>query len=393
MLPLVGDLAPPNKRAASLSIVVSGFVLGILIARLLSGIMTQFTSWRNVYWMSVGLQYAIFGSLWMFMPDYPASNKRLNYFKMLWSMPVMLTKYPVLLQACLISYFTSLTFTNFWTVLTYLLSGAPYHYDPVTIGLFALIGISTMFLTPLYGRFVIDRFVPWFSVILGLGWCMLGICIGAYTGSFTVAGPILEAWFLDLGMQSAQVANRSSIYAIEPKARNRVNTCFMVFTFFGQLTGTSAGAHIYTDGGWIASQSFSVGAICMALLLTFARGPWEEGWVGWHGGFSIFKKNRTSADGKATEAHNPLRRLNTNERKASVPVEDPNVDRDLEKGDGFLSVEDQEQHRGEAPDGVDVKDTAEAEVAPSGSEEDVKDVAEAEKASSGSEDDIAPVPK
>jgi MFS family permease len=43
MLPLVGDLAPPNKRAASLSIVTSGLLLGMLIARLLSGVLTNFT--------------------------------------------------------------------------------------------------------------------------------------------------------------------------------------------------------------------------------------------------------------------------------------------------------------------------------------------------------------
>ena len=379
MLPLVGDLAPPNKRAASLSIVVSGFVLGILIARLLSGIMTHYTSWRNVYWMSVGLQYTIFGSLWIFMPDYPATNKRLNYFKMLWSMVEMLFKYPILVQACLISYFTSATFTSFWTVLTFLLSGPPYQYDSVTIGLFALIGIATMICTPLYGKLVIDRFVPWFSVILGLIWCMIGICIGAYTGTFTVAGPILQAWFLDFGMQSAQVANRSCIYAIEPKARNRVNTCFMVFTFFGQLTGTSVGAHLYARAGWVGSQSFSVGSIGVALLITFARGPWEEGWLGWHGGLSIFKKNKTSADGKAEEVRNPLRRLNTNERTAPAPGVDGDVD--VERG-----VVDENQGFPEANEGEkdDQRHT----------DEDVKEGTDEEKASSKSDSDgIAPPAK
>lgn len=136
MLPLVGDLAPPDKRAAALSIVVAGFMLGILLARLLSGIVTNFTSWRNVYWLSVGLQYVIFGMLWAFMPDYPATNKNLNYFKMLWSILVILTKHPVLVQACLIAFFTSATFTSFWTDLTFLLSSPPYNYSPVIIGLF-----------------------------------------------------------------------------------------------------------------------------------------------------------------------------------------------------------------------------------------------------------------
>lgn len=50
MLPLVGDLAPKEKRAQALSIVVSGLLLGMLIARLLSGILTDYTTWRSIYW-------------------------------------------------------------------------------------------------------------------------------------------------------------------------------------------------------------------------------------------------------------------------------------------------------------------------------------------------------
>jgi len=85
MLPLVGDLAPPHRRATALSIVVSG-LLGILIARLLSGILTQFTSWRTIYWFSFGVQYLILILLFFFMPDYPSTNPDgINYFKILYS--------------------------------------------------------------------------------------------------------------------------------------------------------------------------------------------------------------------------------------------------------------------------------------------------------------------
>ena len=332
MLPLVGDLAPPHRRAAALSVVVSGFALGILVARLLSGIMTNFISWRYVYWMSTALQYIIFLMLWYFMPDYPAMNKGLNYFKMLWSILVMLTKHPVLVQACIISFFTSCTFTSFWTVLTFLLAGEPYNFDPVIIGLFALVGIGTMIVVPFYARIIIDRFVPAFSVLLGLTWCLIGVCCGAYTGTFTIAGPIIQGWFSDFGMQTAQIANRSAIYTVEPKGRNRVNTAFMVFTFFGQLTGTAVGSHLYARGGWVVSQSFSVGCIGIAFLVTFARGPWEEGWFGWGGGWSIKKKDRTSADGKGGEARNPLRRLTTKERAEDAEKARAEADRDLEQG-------------------------------------------------------------
>jgi predicted MFS family arabinose efflux permease len=302
MLPLVGDLAPPNRRAAALSIVVSGFVLGILIARVLSGTLTNFTSWRSIYWMSCGLQYLIFILLWLFMPDYPSKNPGgLNYFEMLFSIFRILFRNPVLVQACLISLFNSATFTNFWTTLTFLLAGPPYHYSPLIIGLFGLIGIAAMFFGPVYARLVTDRFVPLFSVIVGDIFCLTGIVISTYTGTFTVAGPVIQALLNDFGMQTAQIANRSGIYAIEPKARNRVNVSFMLSTFIGQLIGTAAGNHVYAQGGWIRSGSASVGFIGASLLFCFIRGPWETGWVGWHGGWGLKKKDKLSADGRTAE--------------------------------------------------------------------------------------------
>ncbi|WPA99296.1 uncharacterized protein RHO25_003913 [Cercospora beticola] len=298
MTPLVGDLAPPNRRAFALSIVTTGLMFGILLARLLAGIVTQYTSWRTIYWLSVGLQYLIWALLWKFMPDYPRTNENLNYFKVLWSIVGMYFKHPVLVQACLVGFFTSSTFTNFWTTLTFLLAGEPYNYTPVVIGLFALIGISAMAIGPLYAKLVTDRFVPLFTVLLGMCWCLIGTTIGTYTGTFTVAGPVIQALLNDFGMQTSQIANRSSIFTVEPKGRNRVNTAYMMFTFAGQLTGTSVGAKLFERGGWVVSGSFSVAAIGAALVITIGRGPWEEGWVGWHGGWSIWKKDRSSADGK-----------------------------------------------------------------------------------------------
>ncbi|KAK2626759.1 hypothetical protein QTJ16_003934 [Diplocarpon rosae] len=292
MLPLVGDLAPPHRRATALSIVVSGLLLGMLIARLLSGILTQYTSWRSIYWFSFGVQYLIFLLLFLFMPDYPSTNPGgIKYFRILLSVLQMLCKHPVLVQACLIGFLTSSTFTSYWTTLTFLLSSSPYTYDSVVIGLFALIGIGAICLGPFYSRAVIDRFVPILSVVLGLMYCLVGVVIGTYTGKFTVAGPIIQAFAIDLGLQTSQIANRSAIYAIEPKARNRVNTAYMVCVFCGQLTGTAAGNRLYAQGGWIASGSASVGMLCGALLLCFVRSPWNPGWVGWKGGWSIRRRD------------------------------------------------------------------------------------------------------
>jgi predicted MFS family arabinose efflux permease len=335
MLPLVGDLAPPHKRAMALSIVTSGNLLGILLARILSGIVTQYTSWRNIYWLALGLQYLIFGLLWLFMPDYPSTNPNgINYFKMLWSVLTLCKKYPVLVQAGLISYCNSACFMCFWTTLTFLLAGAPYHYNALVIGLFALIGLAGMALGPVYAKILIQKYVPLFSVVVGEAINFTGIVVGTYAGRFTVVGPVLQALGLDAGMQITQIANRSAIYAIEPQGRNRVNTAFMLMTFMGQLTGTSAGNKLYAEGGWIASGSLSVAFIVFSFMVCAVRGPHvsEQTWFGWSGGYSIregsntekpsalMPQDQSKAKGEESDVEKDLQRLDADEAGPGIEM-------------------------------------------------------------------------
>lgn len=297
----MGELAPPAKRAFALSIVVSGNLLGIVLARILSGVVTNYTGWRSIYWISLGLNYFIWSLLWLFMPDYPSSNPNgLNYFKMLWSILVLCKKYAVLVQAGLVSFCTSAAFTSYWTTLTFLLADR-YHYDSVVIGLFALIGIAGMILGPFYAKLLIDKTHPLFSVMVGEFINLTGIIIGTYTGRITVAGPIIQAFTLDAGLQITQIANRSAIYAIEPTGRNRVNTAFMLMSFLGQLTGTSAGNKLYERGGWVASGSLSVALVALTFVICAARGPWETAWIGWTGGWGLRKRKENTKTDKDEE--------------------------------------------------------------------------------------------
>lgn len=299
MLPLVGQLAAPNRRATAIAIVVSGLLLGILIARLLSGIIANYSSWRNVYWMSFALQYVILVLLWFSMPDYPQTNKGMNYFRMLFSILELIVKHPQLVQSCLIGFFVSSTFTSFWTTLTFLLSDDPYNYSTVVIGLFALAGIVPMLSGPFFANRFTDKFHTHVSVLTGQSFCLIGIAIGTYTGKITVAGPIIQAIIFDFGQQISQVANRTAIYGVEPKAASRVNTAYMVSVFCGQLMGTAAGNNLYARGGWILSGSANIGFIGAAMIILLLRGPKETRWVGWRGGIDLRNKRDDDGDDSA----------------------------------------------------------------------------------------------
>ncbi|KAL2867387.1 MFS transporter [Aspergillus lucknowensis] len=290
MLPLVGDLAPPARRATAISIVSSGLVLGLLFARLLSGIIAERSHWRNIYYLSLGLQYLIFALLWLFMPDYPSTNTDISYFKILYSIIGLFFKHPILVQATIMGILCSSAFTSFWTTLTFLLSGDPYHYSTLTIGLFSIAGLTPMTFTPIYSRLVIDKYVTQLSITISLAITMTGIAIGAYTGKLTIAGPILHAALLDFGLQATVIANRAAIYGVAPKARNRVNTGYMVGAFCGQLMGTSVGNRVYAARGWVMAGTVSLVMVFGALLVGLARGPRETGWIGWRGGVQVRRR-------------------------------------------------------------------------------------------------------
>ncbi|KAK0641475.1 MFS general substrate transporter [Cercophora newfieldiana] len=290
MLPLVGDLAPPHRRASSLAIVVSGLSLGILVARILAGVMANYTDWRNIYWFGFGVQFSVWGLLYVWMPAYPSKNPDgLNYFKMLWEVLVLLFTEPLLFQASLVAFMLSATLTSYWTTLSFLLASPPYEYSSMVIGLFGLIGVIVILSAPVYSRIVIDKVVPLFSALLGLSVELVGLIIGTSVGSWNVAGPVIQAVTIDIGAQFTQIANRAAIYGIQPDKRNRVNTAYMVAAFSGQLTGTAVGNRLYAQGGWVYSGSCSIAFISFAIIVCLARGPRETRWFGWRGGWAIRK--------------------------------------------------------------------------------------------------------
>lgn len=305
MLPLVGDLAHPQRRASALSIVVSGLLLGMLMARLLSGVVAQFIGWRYIYWISFGLQYGILILLWLFMPDYPSTNPTSSWKDLMYQYPSLLFdvvkmffRHPIVVQACVLGFLTSSVFTSFWTTLTFLLSSPPYSYNSLVIGLFALIGVVALFWGPFFARKFVDKHHPLLSIIIGELVCLVAVIVGTASGRVTVAGPIIQALLIDLGVQTSQIANRTAVYGVEPKGRNRVNTAYMVSVFCGQLTGTAAGNRLYDQGGWVRSGSASIGFVCLALVICAVRGPHEPGWIGWKGGWNM----RKSSPAQGTES-------------------------------------------------------------------------------------------
>ncbi|KAI0169186.1 MFS general substrate transporter [Hypoxylon sp. FL1284] len=286
MLPLAVQYAPQRHRATMISIVLSGLVFGVLVARLLSGIVTQYTSWRNVYWISFGLQVLAWSSLFFSMPDYPILSPGTSYPRTLQKIVTLPFLKPELAQHSFIAFLTQGMFTSFWTTLTFQLADV-FHLSTLAIGLFALIGLSPVLLNPVISRLLISRVHPHGSLIIALLTALAAICIGTFVGTFSIAGPVIWAFLGDLGMNTIMVANRVAIAHVDPKAHNAVNSVYMVHTFCGQLFGTAVGNALYASGGWTHAGAFNIAQMIAGLLILALRGPHEQGWVGWRGGWDL----------------------------------------------------------------------------------------------------------
>lgn len=147
LLPLAADLAPPERRATAISIVVSGLLFGILLARLLAGIIGNFTDWRVVYYMAIGMQCIVLVGAYFLIPDYPANTQGLTYFTVMTTMAKYAATEPLVIQVTLVNLASSACFTSYWVrfllqlllslypddidqvTLTFLLQEAPYNYS------------------------------------------------------------------------------------------------------------------------------------------------------------------------------------------------------------------------------------------------------------------------
>ncbi|KAJ3543468.1 hypothetical protein NM688_g5853 [Phlebia brevispora] len=297
MLPLAADLAPPERRASALAIVLSGLLLGILIARVLSGVVAQFVTWHVVYWIALGVQSGLFVLLYWTIPDFPAKNKHLTYFRILFTLGKFAVTEPVLAQACLVVICSSACFTNFWVTLTFLLGEDPYSYSTLVIGLFGLEGMFGVCVAPFLGR-LIDNLIPWFATFIAIiaFTCFQAVQTGA--GGVSIAAVIIACLGIDIFGDMIQISLTHAVFGLDPNARARLNAVLIISIFLGQIMGTSVGTHVFVNYGWRPAAALSLGFSGFMLLAMLARGPHCERytWFGWQGGYEMRKARQDEAD-------------------------------------------------------------------------------------------------
>jgi predicted MFS family arabinose efflux permease len=149
---MVASYAPDQRRGRMVGTVMTGLLLGILLARTVAGAVAGLSGgWRPMYAVAAIAVSMLLVVLRQILPA-EAPRGSLQYAKLLRSLTDIVRAEPLLRQRALFSALGLGTFSVFWTGLTFLLSGAPYHYGEAQIGLFGLVGAAGALAANAVGR-------------------------------------------------------------------------------------------------------------------------------------------------------------------------------------------------------------------------------------------------
>ncbi|MEI7377719.1 MFS transporter [Dickeya chrysanthemi] len=260
LVPLAATLASPAHRGKVVGTIMSGLLLGILLARTLAGALASLGDWRTVYWVASLLMTAMALLMWRALPRYRPSTD-LNYLQLLISIFRLFGNSRVLRTRALMGAISFSNFSIMWTSMAFLLSAAPYHYSEGVIGLFGLAGAAGALAASRAGRLVdqgkarLSTTVGWLLLILS--WLPIAAGVNA------IVPLLIGIVVLDMAVQGMHVTNQSVTYRIQPEARNRLTAGYMTSYFIGGALGSVISAYAYQHFGWLGVS----GAGCLLSLL------------------------------------------------------------------------------------------------------------------------------
>jgi len=247
LVPMAASLASDERRGQVVGTVMSGLLLGILLARTVSGVVADLSSWRVVYAMAAVLMVVLAVVLGRLLPK-EKERPRIGYGSLLHTTAKLLFTEPILQRRAWFGALGFASFSVFWTTMAFLLSGAPYHYGDLTIGLFGLVGAGGALCATFAGRWADRRSTKTstlaFTICIGISFVPL------WYGRHDLVMLIVGILLLDIGVQGLQVTNQSMIYQLGQSVRSRVTSAYMVCYFVGGALGSAIGASLYDSHRW-----------------------------------------------------------------------------------------------------------------------------------------------
>jgi predicted MFS family arabinose efflux permease len=269
IVPMAASLAAEQQRGRAVGTVMSGLMIGVLMARVVSGLVAATVGWRPVYIMAAVIMLLLAAVLRRMLPTVQSSGSS-SYRALLRSVLTLIRAEPVLRQRMVLGAVAMGSFSILWTSIAFLLSGPPYRYGSAVIGLFGLAGLAGAVAAPQVGRLA-DRGYGRLGtlgtiVILLASWGLLAL--GGHWLGALIPGIVL----LDLAAQALHISNQSDIYALPAEVHSRLNTAYMVAYFTGGAVMSAAASLVFSAAGW--------GGVCVLGVVTAAAGlavwPWTR---------------------------------------------------------------------------------------------------------------------
>ena len=269
IIPFAAQLAPPEQRGRAVGIVISGLLLGVLVARTFSGYLGALFGWRVVFATAAVFMLVLAILLRASLPKSRPTVK-LNWPQLIASAVPLWQGLPVLREAVFTSALMFAVFSGFWTAVVFFVEGPPFYFTSRGAGLLSLIGAAGALIAPLAGR-VADRRGGRSSVLAGMATMAVSFVVLGLLGA-RLWGLIAGVILLDLAMQVCHVTNQTRIYALVPEARSRLNMIYMTSTFTCGSLGSYLSTYWWHHWGWWGVCGFSLIVSAVALV-----GGWQLG--------------------------------------------------------------------------------------------------------------------
>jgi predicted MFS family arabinose efflux permease len=268
LVAFAATLAAPEERGRVVGMVTSGVVIGILLARLVSGTLSDLGGWRSVYLASAALTLSMAGLLFRILPRHSKEATAPSYRSLLRSVVALFREEPVLRVRAALALLIFADFNVLWAPLALPLSAAPYSLSHTQIGLFGLAGIAGALAAGRAGLLA-DRGLGQYTTGLSLGLMLVAWLPIALMGA-SLWALIAGVLVLDLAIQAVHVTSQSMLFAVRPDAGSRLVGAYMSFYSIGSASGAIAATSVYAHAGWTGVCALGSGISAVAFLLWVA---------------------------------------------------------------------------------------------------------------------------
>lgn len=267
MVRLLNRLIEPT-RGKVVGTIMSGLLLGILLARTVAGLLANLGGWRTVFWVASALMALMAVALWRGLPKLK-SDTHLNYPQLLGSVFSLFIHDKLLRTRALLGCLTFANFSILWTSMAFLLAAPPFSYSEGMIGLFGLAGAAGALGARPAGGFA-DKGKSHLTTTFGLLLLLLS-WLAIWLGHTSVLALIIGILVLDLTVQGVHITNQTVIYRLHPDARNRLTAGYMTSYFIGGAAGSLISASAWQHAGW-AGVCLAGVTVALLNLLVWWRG-------------------------------------------------------------------------------------------------------------------------